>query len=81
MIKYGFCALPTLQSLTDEQLNEHVEDYEPPKTVRGMHRLIEMSYSPFVPYLYVFSRDNEWMCCYTLGFFEMKYIKCESDHE
>ena len=72
MIKYGFFNLSDLQKIDGDIPNV----IERPKIAHSMYPLIDLSRSPYVPYIYVFSQENEWLC-YTSGYFQMKYLNCE----
>jgi hypothetical protein len=44
-----------------------------PERIRNMYALLEAR--PRVSYVYVFTRDNEWVCDTTLPFFSMNELK------
>ena len=44
-----------------------------PKRIRNMYALLEAR--PRVSYVYVFTRDDEWVCDKTLPFFSMNELK------
>jgi hypothetical protein len=75
MINYGHCCqLADLRQLTDEDLRKAKLERDRPQRISSMYKLIEISRSPYVPYIYVFTKENEWLCCYTGGFFQMKNL-------
>ena len=44
-----------------------------PQRISGMYALIDAR--PRVSYVYVFTRDNEWVCDVTLPYFRMNELK------
>ena len=44
-----------------------------PERIRSMYALLEVK--PRVSYVYVFTRDDEWVCDTTLPFFSMNELK------
>jgi hypothetical protein len=62
-----------LISLHELQKNEPYNVREGPSRISSMYALIDAR--PRVAYVYVFTRDNEWLCDVTLPFFSMKHLK------
>jgi len=62
-----------LVSLSELRMNTPHNVREPPCRISSMYNLMDAK--PRVAYVYVFTRDNEWVCDVTLPFFSMKELK------